>query len=245
MRLDGATVGSGGIEAKANFECDLGLTATTIDAPHHIEVGDPAPIIAKLIVGNGLVHPADPSVRIRWEAAARPSGTVLQTRDRKLSEAGATTFNISHTGQAAAVRTFDIRCRVYRPSGSAQEDVYKTETSVYVHDRLDATKGPFVRWSHWVYLPETTAAGKPTKASLGYRYKQRSSKIHRTLTPGRCKMADRYTERVDPWSKKYQRTPLQYLQALPFPVAQIREHRKELCDYCFFGGPDKQDALPL
>jgi len=133
---------------------------------------------------------------------------------------------------------------VYRPIGTADEELFKTSQRVHVYDRLEPGKGPYVRWTHWVMIEQTTAPGKPTRAYLGARSKQRSSKIHRTQTPGRCKMADRYSEHMDPGSKKYQRKALEYLQALPFPANELAAHRSELCDYCFFGGPDKQTPLP-
>lgn len=245
LRLDAVALGAGGIEAKASFSADLARTDTKIEAPFRVPVADTSPILARLVVGAGLVHPADPSVRVRWEAIARPSGALVATHDRKLLAADAKTFSVPRTGQNSNIRDFQIRCRVYRPVGSAQEDLFKTEQPVYVLDRLDPAMGPFVRWSHWVYIPETTSTAKPTAAYLGHRSKQRASKIHRTQTPGRCQMADRYSTHVEPSSKKYQRTPLQYLQALPFPIEQITEHRHELCDYCFFGGPDKKTPLPL
>jgi hypothetical protein len=34
-----------------------------------------------------------------------------------------------------------------------------------------------------------------------------------------------------------------YLDELPFPIEEINAHRDELCEYCFFGGPDK--FIPL
>lgn len=35
----------------------------------------------------------------------------------------------------------------------------------------------------------------------------------------------------------------QYLDELPFPVAELNDHRAEICEYCFFGGPDKWEPL--
>jgi hypothetical protein len=39
------------------------------------------------------------------------------------------------------------------------------------------------------------------------------------------------------------RDRVEYFDALPFPETQILARRAELCDYCFFGGPDKSAVL--
>jgi hypothetical protein len=31
-----------------------------------------------------------------------------------------------------------------------------------------------------------------------------------------------------------------YYKKFPFQIAEIKKHRSELCDYCFYGGPDKE-----
>jgi hypothetical protein len=36
---------------------------------------------------------------------------------------------------------------------------------------------------------------------------------------------------------------IQYLDALPFPVENLVASRKQVCDYCFFGGPTR--TVPL
>lgn len=41
---------------------------------------------------------------------------------------------------------------------------------------------------------------------------------------------------VDPY-------PLEYLDALPFDVTDLPARRGQVCDYCFFGGPDKDVPL--
>ena len=36
---------------------------------------------------------------------------------------------------------------------------------------------------------------------------------------------------------------LEYLDQLPFPIADLMARRAEVCDYCFFGGPTR--TVPL
>jgi len=45
------------------------------------------------------------------------------------------------------------------------------------------------------------------------------------------------------WPKVVE-VPLQYRDTLPFPWDQVPHHRAVLCEYCFFGGPDKKIAFP-
>jgi len=61
----------------------------------------------------------------------------------------------------------------------------------------------------------------------------KQSAIHRTAVPGRCSMLMRAAYKAK----------FLYLDELPFPVAELNNHRDELCEYCFFGGPDK--TVPL
>jgi hypothetical protein len=61
----------------------------------------------------------------------------------------------------------------------------------------------------------------------------KSSAIHRTSITGRCEMVNRAANDVQ----------FQYLDELPFELDEINQHRKELCEYCFFGGADKYAPL--
>jgi hypothetical protein len=37
--------------------------------------------------------------------------------------------------------------------------------------------------------------------------------------------------------------PLEYLDQLPFAEQDLLQQRAQVCDYCFFGGPDKDVPL--
>ena len=37
--------------------------------------------------------------------------------------------------------------------------------------------------------------------------------------------------------------PLEYLDELPFPLEDLVANRVRVCDYCFFGGPTKDEPL--
>jgi len=79
---------------------------------------------------------------------------------------------------------------------------------------------------------------------LGYDSITRHSDLHRTDCPGRCIMVSCFSSNVLPAPVPGRHLPvLEYLDALPFPRTreQIIAHRHQLCDYCFFGGPDKTE----
>ncbi len=51
--------------------------------------------------------------------------------------------------------------------------------------------------------------------------------------------AARYSYSVAPTDDGSGAPHLEYLDALPFPRADLDAHRAEVCDYCFYGGPTK------
>jgi hypothetical protein len=112
------------------------------------------------------------------------------------------------------VPEFSVVVRVYRPLSGRVKEFGSSRFAVTIADRFDRSH-PYVHWDGW-------AAGTP-----------KQSVIHRTAVPGRCSMIMRAANRAK----------FQYLDELPFPVAEIGEHRKEICGYCFFGGPEKQVPL--
>jgi hypothetical protein len=103
----------------------------------------------------------------------------------------------------------------------------------------DQSPLPFVRWDHTALVPQVSItydrAGRKSR-SVRYEDVERHSKIHRTSVRGRCRFAHRFSRHV---------SRLYYLHELPFPVDQLVANRRQVCDYCFFGGPDKTTPLPL
>ena len=63
---------------------------------------------------------------------------------------------------------------------------------------------------------------------------RRQSRIHRTAVAARCRELRR---------SRLSRA-FEYFDALPFPSNDLNRHRGPLCEYCFFGGPEKLTALP-
>ncbi len=66
------------------------------------------------------------------------------------------------------------------------------------------------------------------------------SRIHRTAVAARCKML----RQVGDTHRSLPFFGLRFREYLPFTWDNIAAHRKELCDYCFWGGPDKTAPFP-
>ena len=102
--------------------------------------------------------------------------------------------------------------------------------------RLQDRAKKFVQWGPYQILYP-----KYPLTVDGYNYGQpdwvllsKKPKIHKTDIDVRCKFVAFHTQNVE----------LRYFDELPFPEDQLLENRHMICDYCFFGGPDKNDLTP-
>ncbi len=195
------------------------------------------PFAFAVAIKPGAVDPFDFDVRVAWEVRRSDTSAVVLAKDLPRRGAfmtaggaggdpsgGAMRLILDRTDPAlAAVPGFDVSVRVYRPLQGRTKEIGSAQFGIEVMDRLDRSR-PYVWWSGW-------AVGGP-----------KESVLHRTATPGRCLMVERAP----------QRTKFQYVDVLPFPVADLHLHRggtdaarrsEIVCDYCFFGGPDK--TVPL
>jgi hypothetical protein len=170
---------------------------------------------------------ADPEVRIRWQIRRSDTGKVAATVTRLASDPKATRIKVNFAslsgGTEFAPPSFTVEVRVFRGSGWFIHDYFNRTLKMVVQDRLDRSH-PYVRWHRDIVA-----------LSLGKVVIHRRSALHRTAYPGRCHFADQF-------SYKLEEGP-QYLDELPFPIPSIPSHRKEICEYCFYGGPDKHDLI--
>ncbi len=194
-----------------------------------------APIVFAASIKPGVVDAWDGDVRASWEVRRSDTHEVVLTQDLPTSTrfraansgvGGPTPLRVVIDRRDATIATipgFDLALRIYRPLLGRTKEIGSAKVVLTVADRLDRTH-PYVWWAGW-------AAGT---------YKE--SALHRTAVPGRCEMADRGPIR----------TKFNYLDALPFPKAEIelhrvsdqeRDHHLKVCDYCFYGGPDKTVLL--
>ena len=204
-----------------NIEITVDGSAVQDGIGRVVGVVDAKPLVLTAKLKDGIVSPADPSVRVDWEVRRADTNAVLFQQDlpyssRVLAGIGVAPPNprrivIDRTSAALMpIDQFLVTVRVYRPLSGRQKEFGSSRFKISVEDRFDRSH-PFVHWNGW-------AGGGPKRSAL-----------HRTAAPGRCSMIMRAAHRAK----------FLYLDALPFPHAEINEHRKELCEYCFFGGPDK------
>ncbi len=203
---------------------------TSIDAA---ELGAAA-LVYSIDVAAHLFHPSDPLARISWQVRRIDTNDVVRSVDRPAAEAVARRLNLQPLEDLAEGKEFSISCVLYRQLGSQNEVLASRTLRLQMSDRLDRDH-PYVHWVHDVFCPiKQKVPGGQTKVT-GYWNETRRSAIHRTDLAHRCRFAARYSNDADP----------NYLDALPFPQDELVANRARLCDYCFFGGPDKSIPLPL
>ncbi len=202
---------------------------------------DTSEIPVSLKLPKGFYHPQDPLVRVRWEVYA--GKTSLFTKDNAIRTSNILTkplkTSIDHNKQEwQAFESFIVKCRVYRPWGDWTEEIYKSEITIAIQDRLHRDK-KYVKWgAHDVFWKHYTAKkNDPARQSAGWGSANRNSKIHKTDVDTRCKFVTHYSE-------DYDIDTLAYSDDLPFPPDKVKENRHLVCDYCFFGGPDKKEPKP-
>lgn len=218
-----------------NLSLTVSGTAVRDGAKWELSAHFTSPIPIVVAIKPGVVDPKDPDVRVRWEVRNSDTKQVILTQDLPrrslvLTNIGGPTVSpmrivIDRSDPAiAALPGFEIGVRVYRPLAGRTKEIGSAAISISIWDRLDRSH-PFVWWTGWA-----VGSGK-------------ESVLHRTAIPGRCRMVERA-----PLRTKYL-----YLDELPFPVEEIAQHRDiatvekrhhKVCDYCFYGGPDKQVLLP-
>jgi hypothetical protein len=208
-------------------------------------VKDRNDIEVELINKYNFSHPADMQVRIRWEVYAGEKCILIVQRDTRLKKSklgqqaiDPKSISIAHASEELeAYEYYLVRCRVYRPFGDSTTELYKSEIKITVDDRLKRHK-PYVQWTRGVYFRGYThKVGHPKREPMGWMREMRHFAIHKTDPDERCMFADMYTMKLN-------KNKLIYLDELPFPKNQIKNHLDKVCEYCFFGGPDKVNQEP-
>jgi hypothetical protein len=183
-------------------------------------------------------HPDDPMLSVRWTVRRLDTNDII----RNVDEQAGTVLTLDLTGEPILLVAPELRiaCRVYSTLGPITTDLFSSTSALRVTDVLDRSH-QFVHWQHQVYTPVVQVEADGSRTQLGFRLVTRSSNIHRTSVPGRCRMVRQYSSKV---SRTPDTTPhLEYSDTLPFPRDQLLARRALVCDYCFFGGPDK--TVPL
>lgn len=206
---------------------------------------DRNPIAVEMrIRDDGLYNSTDTQVRIRWEVFGDSTANKLFERNSYITPApppfaiDPKRVVINHA--SAALDGYDffiVNCRVYRPWADWTQEIFQSTIKIRIADRLLRTH-PYVKWDHGVfYMGYSAKKTDPKRHQTNWVQEMRQSKIHYTDPAKRCRFADRY-------SAKRTRESLIYMDNLPFDIADIDKHRKQVCSYCFFGGPKKSGLPP-
>ena len=153
------------------------------------------------------------------------------------------TFTLPSDLAYLAEPTLVVSVRVVRELGAVTEPLFAASMIVKVRDTLDRSH-PYLRWRHEVRVPSVRVETDGTRTIQGYPLRRRTSKIHRTAIPGRCRMISRMSlNRVTEPDPVPPVVGIEYLDALPFARAELESRRSEVCEYCFYGGPGKPISL--
>lgn len=206
-------------------------------------VKDRNEIIVSADIPKGYYHPDDNAVRIRWRVYAETNSNKIIEKDVKIKKGlysigSPKKIIIDHAKQEwDAYESFIVKCRIYRPWGVATQEIWKGELTIKIEDRLHRDK-PYVRWERKVFYKNYSAKlNDPDRTGLGWAEEWRKYAIHKTDPDERCRFADGYT-------KKLTKDELIYLDELPFSEKDIKKNLNQICEYCFFGGPDKVNPKP-
>ncbi|HET9649267.1 MAG TPA: hypothetical protein VFP34_13710 [Microlunatus sp.] len=176
---------------------------------------------------------SDPHLRIAWTLRRLDHNVTVDSADGSAETTRSYRRDLT-LDDASGAPSMSLECRVYRTLGTTIENRFHTTVTLKPSDRLDHSH-PYVHWGGTVPLPAFVKTADGSLTRNGLASVDRRSKIHRTDLPGRCLFADAYgpviTQHPD------------YLDALPFPETELSLHRELVCDYCFFGGPDKSSPL--
>jgi hypothetical protein len=145
-----------------------------------------------------------------------------------------------HSPEFYFVDEFVVRCTVELAVGGQVGEIWSTVGSITIEDVMDRHH-KYVEWGpHDVHF---------RNEGTGWNWWQhrRRSRIHRTAVSARCLMLNVIANEhmlafTDPDYEFF--TDVTYTDVLPFPGEELTKQRKPLCDYCFFGGPDKNIPYP-
>ena len=173
----------------------------------------------------------DPQLRIRWAVIDPSTGNVLASDDGPAQGRDKIPFPFSPEALLPGSSALLVTVRVYRALGPTITDLLNDGITLEIGGPL--APGTFIRWSYQVANPqiffdEQRQDWVYTKDAQVKRH----SRLHRTDAK-HCRFYDkqsRYGGQAETFDQ------------LPFPVRDITLNRYQLCDYCFFGGPDKLRA---
>jgi hypothetical protein len=223
----------------------LAAPGAALDGPGTVGVLSSCVFSVKLPFGLsvGTPPPVDPRLRIRWSVRRADTGETVFVRDGNAAQLLKLRLSQDEIPLATCDR-FVVSVRVYRSLGTKDvQEILNESSDLRVTDIVDRSH-PFVRWKHVARIDQVKVESGGRKVLVGRPLRQKQSKFHRTHLTQRCAMLQSIAQPLSPpHGETFPPKEIEYLDLLPFQLETLADHRRQVCDYCFFGGPDKDVSL--
>ncbi|MGC2109332.1 MAG: hypothetical protein WA655_07430 [Candidatus Korobacteraceae bacterium] len=177
---------------------------------------------------------------LQWQVTRNDNGAVVASATIPYSAANNGPSIDHHSADLYAVSAFTVTCTATLTLGNQAGEIWSGSQVLAIEDILDRSHS-FVHWGpHSVHMrpPDWSPANPLFWSHI------RRSRIHRTAVAARCKMLKLKAAEAAFVNPEDPGVPLQYLDTLPCSWDELNKFRKPLCEYCFFGGPDKTTPYP-
>ena len=225
-----------GVKTWINWD-DAAEQPPAVIAPGAWSATDRRDIPLSLTLRSDLAKLAGNNLMLVWQVTRNDTGATVVTATNRYDASPRNGPAIPHHSEALyLVAGFTVRCTATITLGGQVGEIWSGKQVLTIDDNLDRSHS-FVEWGpHTVFFP----APDYTIENPNYWTHTRRSRIHRTAVAARCRMLKLKAAAIAAKEKKGMgRTPLRYRDDLGFPWEDLVRHRKVLCEYCFFGGPDK------
>jgi hypothetical protein len=181
------------------------------------------------------------NITVKWRVRRSDTQELILTASKAYDDPAGNGVLIPHHSQELYfVDQFLVRCTIELTIDGQTGEIWTNVQKVSISDYLDRHH-KYVEWGpHLVHFKNQ---------GTGWEWWEhtRRSRIHRTAVSARCRMLRLVSKEhaaafTDPEYQLF--TIVTYKDVLPFSWANLNNHRKPLCEYCFFGGPEKKTPLP-
>jgi hypothetical protein len=231
----------GGIKTWINWD-DAAEPAAVI-TPTIWEAANRNPIPITLKLRRDLERMAGSNLVLVWSVTRTDNGEEVASAIVPYSTAPFNGPSLHHHSEKLyTANTFTISCIATLTLGNQVGEIWSFSEQLEINDLLDRSHS-FVHWGpHDVVF---AAPGYTAQAPIFWCH-TRNSRVHRTAVAARCQMLKLKAVSVITTTARKKRNfvPLKYIDDLKFDWSTLLMHRKILCEFCFFGGPDKLVPLP-
>lgn len=229
---DGLETGWAGGRFLANYTPAIPVGGATI-RPTSWPATARQPIVTSVELDKAWQGLNRASLKATWEVRRADTNEVVVVGIKPYNSPAGNGVSINHhSEQLYLVDEFRVRCTLTLIAGDTVGEIWSDVATLRIEDKLDRRQS-FVEWGpKWVRFHN---AG--TNGAMWSRYSR--SRIHRTAVAARCRALWIATTLGLPKGTRFH-----YFDYLPWGWEGVPFHRTELCEYCFFGGPDKTVPYP-